>query len=145
MAAIANDIQNNTLTQVVWHSRPSKVPDNNCVPKNTAKAQLIKAPKKEMYVLNAMHSTQCKNYSRLADLDHIAASKDPERLCHIEKTAPGLLAMAAKDLLSSHAVKGMTVNCNSKPTAIIDFKCVRYAKSAGFSVIPMPNITRVNR
>lgn len=52
--AIANDIQNNMFTQVVWHVRPSKVPDNNCVPKNIAKAQPIKALKNDMEVFSVI-------------------------------------------------------------------------------------------
>ncbi len=57
MTAIANDIQNNTFTQVVWHVRPSNVPDNNCVTKKIANTQLIKALKKEIDEFNVINRT----------------------------------------------------------------------------------------
>ena len=54
ITAIANDTQNTIFTQEVVQLRPSKVPDNNCVPKKMANAQLIIALRNEMVVFSVM-------------------------------------------------------------------------------------------
>ncbi len=54
ITAIANDAQNTIFTQEVVQLRPSKVPDNNCVPKKMAKAQLMSAHKKDMDVFSVI-------------------------------------------------------------------------------------------
>ncbi len=54
ITAIANDTQNTMFTQEVWQLRPSKVPDNNCVPRKIANAQLIIALRSEMVVFSVI-------------------------------------------------------------------------------------------
>jgi len=54
IAAMANDTQKTMFTQDVVQLRPSKVPDNNCVPKKMANAQLIRALNKDIVVFSVM-------------------------------------------------------------------------------------------
>jgi hypothetical protein len=54
---IANDTQKTIFTHEVWQLRPSKVPDNNCVPKKIANAQLMRALKKDIDVFSVMRKS----------------------------------------------------------------------------------------
>ncbi len=48
------------FTQEVVQLRPSKVPDNNCVPKKMANAQLIRAVVKDIVVFSVMCNNSIK-------------------------------------------------------------------------------------
>ncbi len=54
IAAIANEAQNTIFTHEVWQLRPSNVPDNSCMPKKMANAQLTSALKSDIDVLSVI-------------------------------------------------------------------------------------------